>query len=189
MIQSLSSCFSRFRTARGASRLLVASALVLALGGCATGTISMLATIAGGQTVRIPIGRKGVEPTEEDGVRVESAIFTLNAEKKLTYVFELSEARKRVWQHVQVEDVSDAAPVVLVDDAQPELKNGHWRATSRPLGQSEPNLAWVATITNSVRVFRFTVTFADGKTLTLLQGEMFPDFIKAATRHEWGENY
>ncbi|HVS53859.1 MAG TPA: hypothetical protein VHD62_16000 [Opitutaceae bacterium] len=189
MTHSLSFWFSRFPAARRISRRCAAGALLIALAGCATGTISMVATIAGGERVRIPVGKKGVEPAEEDGLRVESAIFTLNAEKKLTYIFELSDARNRAWRQVRVEDVSDTAPFVLVEDAQPELKNGHWRTTSRPFGQSDSNLAWVATITNSVRVFRFTVTFADGKTLTLLQGEMYPDFIKAAARHEWGENY
>jgi hypothetical protein len=161
------------------------------LGGCGSvgGDISLLATVSGGENIRVPIKRGGVPSTVEDGLKVDAAGFTLNADKKVVYMFDLSDARGRALQSVRIEDVSDAAPVLLVEDAKAVWTNGHWRTTSRPFEASEPVLSWMSTITNTLRVFRITLTFADGKTRVLHQGAMYPNFVKAAVRRTWGENY
>ena len=150
----------------------------------------MLATVAGGEKVRVPLGRGGPELTNEDGVQINTASFTLNPDKKIAYVFDFTDSRSRALRSVRVEDVSDAAAVPLVDDAQPRLATaGRWHGEVQPLDLSDPRLGWIATISNSLRVFRFTLTFSDGHTLVLHQGSLYPAAVKAAVRQAFGQNY
>lgn len=170
----------------GAAALLVAGLLAA----CATGDVAMLAEIAGGQKVRVPFGKGGPEMTTEDGVLINQATFTLNAEKKIFYVFSCTDSRNRALRRVQVEDVSDAAPLSLIDDAKPQLAaGGKWLGETPPLDWNDAKIKWLATISNSLRVYRFTLTFADGRTLVLLQGSFFPAPMKAAVRQTMGQNY
>ena len=53
----------------------------------------------------------------------------------------------------------------------------------------DPLLAWVYTVTNSMRVYRFTITDSTGKKTVLYQIGGYPSFIKAAMRSSWGEKY
>lgn len=169
---------------------LAAALLSLAVGGCATGDISMVATIAGGQKLRVPIGRNGVALTNQDGIQINAAHFTLNAEKKVVFVFEFTDSRKRTLRNVRVEDVSDEAPDLLVESTQPTLSPaGQWRGESTPLPVTHSRLSWLATIPNTLRVFRFTLTFADGQTAILHQGMLCPAATKSAVRQAGGLNY
>jgi hypothetical protein len=169
----------------------VFSALLLAaLAGCATGGVVMLAEIAGGEKIRVPLVRGGAEMTNEGGVQINTASFTLNADKKIVYEFAFTESRRRLLRSVRVEDVSDAAAFTLVEDAPPELSStGQWRGEAAPIGSGDPRLGWLATISNTVRVFRFTLTFSDGQKLVLHQGALYPAPIKAAVRQAFGQNY
>lgn len=169
-----------------ATALLVASLLA----GCATGDVAMLAEIAGGQKVRVPFGKGGPEMTSEDGVTITQATFSLNADKKVFYVFSCTDSRNRALRRVQVEDVSDAAPLSLVDDAKPQpAAGGKWLGETPSLAWNDPKIMWLATISNSLRVYRFTLTFADGRTLVLLQGSFFPASLKGVVRQTMGQNY
>lgn len=172
-------------------RALVFSGLLLAaLAGCATGGVVMLAEIAGGEKVRVPLVRGGAELTNEGGVQINTATFTLTPEKKIAYEFAFTDSRRRALRSVRVEDVSDAAAFTLVEDAQPELSPaGQWRGSAAPIGWGDPRLNWFATISNTVRVFRFTLTFADGQTLVLHQGAVYAAPVKAAIRQAMGQNY
>jgi hypothetical protein len=163
---------------------------VALLAGCAqSGGIAMRATIAGGQEITIPLGSHGIEPAREDGLEVDFASCTLNNDKKLIYGFHLSDSRGRALRRIRVEDVSDDTPILLVDDAQPALKDKKWLGGSKPFEPGDPAVAWVSTITNSLRVFRFTVTLPDGRDVVLLQGSMFLNPMKAVIRQAWGQNY
>jgi hypothetical protein len=175
---------------RAGQALVLAGLLSLGVAGCATGDVVMLATIAGGEQVRVPLGRGGPVMTNEGGVRIDAATFVFNKDKKVLYVFAFTDSRNRALRSIRVEDVSDTAPLVLLDEAQPKLSAiGEWRGESTPLESGDPRMDWFTTITNSVRVYRFTFTFADGQTLVLLQGAMFPAQVKAAVRQAYGQKY
>ncbi len=172
------------------TRLLSASLLLLGLAGCATGDIAMLAEIAGGEKIRVPFTKGGTEMTNLDGVQINTATFTLNPDKKILHVFEFTDSRNRPLRSVRVEDVSDATAVTLVEDAAPKsASGGRWRGEVPPVDLADSRLAWMATISNSLRVYRFTLTFADGRTLVLLQGSFYPAGMKAAVRQALGQNY
>ncbi len=158
--------------------------------GCATGDVAMLATIAGGQKIRVPLTRGGAELVNEGGVQINTATFSLNADKKIVFLFEFTDSRKRALRSVRVDDVSDHAPALLVESAQPTLSaTGQWRGESEPLALSDRRLGWLATLPNSLRVFRFTLTFSDGQTSIIHQGSLFPAPMKSAVRQTLGENY
>ena len=169
---------------------MLSGLLSIGVAGCATGDVVMLATIAGGQQIRVPLGRGGPVLANEGGVQINAATFVFNKDKKILYVFAFTDSRNRALRSVRVEDVSDTAPLVLADDAQPKLSaTGEWHGESTPLDSGDPRLDWFATITNSVRVFRFTLSFSDGQTLVLLQGAMYPAPLKAAVRQAYGQKY
>lgn len=170
--------------------LRLAPLLGLVLAGCATGDIAMLAEISGGEKVRVPFTRGGPEMKQEDGVQIAQAGITLAAEKKVQYIFAFTDSRNRALRRVLVEDVSDAAAVPLVDDAQPKLSGkGEWKGEVPASDWSDARVRWLATISNSLRVFRFSLTFADGRTLVLYQGAFYPAPMKAAVRQTMGQNY
>jgi hypothetical protein len=150
----------------------------------------MAATVAGGEKIRVPLGGKGVELTNEAGVQINTANFTLNADKKIIFVFEFTDTQKRALSRVRVEDESDEVATLLVDVAQPTLSaTGQWRGETEPLEWNDPRLSWLATISNTLRVFRFALTFADGHTLVIHQGTLYPAVVKEAVRRSVGQNY
>jgi hypothetical protein len=150
----------------------------------------MMATISGGQKIRVPLSRAGAELVNEGGIQMNTATFTLNADKKIVYIFEFTDAKKRALRNVKVEDESDAAPVMVLESTQPTLSaTGQWKGESEPLTLSDPRLGWMATLPNTLRVFRVTVTFADGRTQVIHQGSFFPAVMKSAVRQTLGQNY
>jgi hypothetical protein len=168
----------------------LAFASLLGLGGCSTGDVAMMATISGGEKLRVPMGQGGIPPTVEGGVKIDVCTFIPKENKTLTYLFQFTDTKKRARRSVKVEDVSDDAPIVLVQAADPKLSaTGQWHGESEPIAQGNPRIAWLVTLPNSLRVYRFTLTFADGQTLVLLQGSMFPAPMKSAARHVFGEKY
>jgi hypothetical protein len=175
----------------GSRFFLIATLLATGvLAGCATGDFAMLAEIAGGEKVRVPFARGGPEMKNEDGVQITQASFTLSPEKKLRHVFVFTDRLRRPLRRVQVEDVADAAAVSLVDDAQPKPSaTGEWRGEMPPVEWNDARVGWLATISNTLRVYRFTLTFADGRTQVLLQGAFYPAPLKAAVRQTVGQNY
>lgn len=191
---TVSSVLPRFTVPGHRRSVAVFAAVVLGaaglLTGCATGDVAMLAEISGGQKVRVPFGKGGPEMTSEDGVLINQATFTLNADKKIFYVFSYTDSRNRALRRVLVEDVSDAAPLTLVDDAKPQpAAGGKWLGETSPVEWNDPRITWLATISNSLRIYRFTLTFADGRTLVVHQGSFFPAPMKAAVRQTMGQNY
>ena len=170
--------------------LLLAVLVGLAVAGCATGEVEMLVPIAGGERIHVPMGRGGPKPTNEGGVQINAANFTLNADKKLVFIFDFTDSRSRALRQVRVEDVADDAAQLFIDSNQPALSaTGQWHGVSEPVDLADPRLGWMATISNTTRVYRFTLTFADGQTLMLYQGTLFPAPIKSAIRHAFGQNY
>jgi hypothetical protein len=163
---------------------------LLSLGGCATGDLEMLATISGGRQIRVPLGRGGIVMTEADGVQMTVATCSLTPEKKPIYIFALTDARKRAVRTIRVEDVSESAPVLLLEDSSPKFSDvGGWHRETEPLEPTDPRLGWLATISNTLCVYRITVTFSDGHAVELLQGTLYPAQVKSAMRQALGQKY
>lgn len=160
------------------------------LTGCQTGDFVYVATIAGGEKLHIPLGKSGVAMVKENGVQILHAGGDVDLTKKqLFYKFALSEENGRELRSVLVEDVSDETAVTLVEDLQPKLAGRRWDGTSRFFDREDPAIKWVFYVADSFRVFRFTITFADGRKVVLHQGSRVPGWAKAAIRSTYGEKY
>ena len=167
-----------------------ATGVCLIVSSCATGDVAMMANVSGGQKIRVELGRNGVPLVSEDGVQINTATFAPNADKKIVFVFEFTDGRSRALRSVRVEDVSEETPVLMVESVQPKLSaTGQWRGETDPLTLSDRRLGWLATLPNTLRVYRFTLIFSEGKSLILQQGTFFPAAVKSAVRQSLGENY
>src|SRR5581483_11393806 len=148
----------------------------LLAGGCATGQYSMVTTVATGETVRVPLEKGGAVLVEQDGVKIVGVHVTLSPDKKLVFGFDFDVAPARPLRRVQVADISEAPVAAWVDDAEPA-----------PADAQDPRLAWLGSVSDSMRIFRFTLTLADGKTVTIDQGQLYGSALKAAMRMALGE--
>lgn len=170
---------------------LILAALLCAFAGCASPEALGKFKISGGREVTFSFGPKGAEPGRANGYEVRVATLLPAAEaKEIFYQFALTAPAGANVKRVQVEDVSEeAAAFPLVDDPAPALTGDRWQANSANIAADNPNLAWVYTIQNSMRIYRFTVTDAAGNRTEMLHVVSYPDFIKAVVRQKWGEKY
>jgi len=108
-------------------------------------------------------------------------------EKNFTYLFSFQAKHDHAQtpRSVKVDDVTDDVAVNLVDDPHPVLnKESVW---AKQVGPIDPDrIPWLAEIENSVRIFRFTIVTADGRTLVLYQGASEPAVVKKYLRQELG---
>jgi hypothetical protein len=85
---------------------------------------------------------------------------------------------------VKVEDVSDNAPVTWLEDSRPALSAGRWEMRSRAFGAGDRSSDWLHEIEPSVRIFRFTIVTADGRTLVMYQAAVFQNDIKDSVNRQ-----
>jgi hypothetical protein len=170
---------------------LSALTALLLCAGCAAGETAQRVTIAGGAQVMLPFDRGNVRPAREGNLESRARFEFDKAAKTYTYLFELLEAQGRVPRRIRVDDVTETDVVPLVDDAAPAFgAGGHVWAKRILCGASDPRIAWLRTIGNSTRVYRYTVETADGRTVVLMQGVFYPGVIKSGLRQVvFSENY
>jgi len=171
--------------------LLLLSALIFS--GCSSPTETMRpVTIAGGKVIGIPFGPGGPVPGKADGYEVRYAV-TVPVEntKTLVYKFSFTARPGTKLERVVIDDISDEQSCPsMMDESKPWLdENNEWKGETKPYDYKNPLLAWVFTVTPSMRVYRFTITDTAGKKSVLYQVTGYPDFIKAAMRFSWGEKY
>jgi hypothetical protein len=170
------------------SRWIAGGILAACLGGCATGDYAYVATISGGERVRIPLVKGSPEMSKADGIQVLQTSGAVNHElKKFGYVFAFSDQHAEALTSVIVEDVSDESAVRLVEDLEPKLIEKRWTGVSRPFAAYDPAGKWILHVNDTFRVFRFTITRADGKKIVIHQGSRVPAWAKAGIRSALGE--
>jgi hypothetical protein len=165
---------------------LIAVSAILA--GCAT---TMLVPIADNQQAPIVFGDNGPENASEGGVTVERAGLEPNAAAKaMNYVFDFTVSDNRAPRSVIVEDVTaDSEKEVLAEDTRPFLASGRWHFVTPSRTAAEPDLAWLMTIEAGMRIYRFTVVTADGRTLVLYQASQYSGEFKSRVRRALGLDY
>ena len=160
------------------------------LAGCQTGDIKAVLPIAGGETINVLMGPKGPPPGEADGYQAAIGNVIPGAQdREVNYEFGLVANREPELSRIQVDDVSDDKAVSLIDDRNPKFTMRHWSAKTETIGADDPRMKWVYSITSSFRVYRYTLTHADGHTVSFYHVTMYPPFIKAAIRAKFGEKY
>ncbi len=164
-------------------------ALALALlAGCASTELSYSTRIAGGERLSFQFIDGRVMPAHADGLEVlPPQIGPDIPGKRVRYVFGIDVKKDAsAMKSVRIDDVSDQSPVLLVEDSAPAPRNGRWVGFSAFYDANAPETHWISYLDDSFRVYRLTVTRADGRTTVLYEGHMFPAFAKAMMRHMLG---
>lgn len=162
-------------------------ALALALLAACSSPLYVRIPVSGGQRLTIDAKTGLVQGVKKEPVTVRVGGLLVNgATKQATYMFSFEFAPQDTPVRVQVEDVSDRFPNLLVDDGQPKLTNRVWTWTSEPIPVDSPALAWLHDIDDGFRVFRLTLVMADGREIVHYRATMYPGFMKAALRHQLG---
>jgi len=167
---------------------LLALAAVLCTG-CATDPVRMQTfTIAGGTKIELPMDKPGPPPAENQDLRIEATGFMLDEDRgEVLYAFAFtakSAARPRA---VRVDDVTGPTAEIMVIDAAPKFSpDGYWQATALPYQKGDASLAWITVDGDTLKVFRFRITTADGRELVLHQPAVWPGDAKPLLRQLLG---
>jgi hypothetical protein len=162
------------------------SVIVLAvmLGGCAMSSNMRTFTIAGGQTIELPVARGGALPTENADVKIEVTGFMLDGQaKEITYAFGFTEKKRETPRSIKVEDVTGSSAELLVEDKSPRLDaKGYWKGSATPRKKGDPGLSWLNEAGDTTKVFRFTIATADGRELVMHQASVWGGASKPMIR-------
>jgi len=163
--------------------------LVLAISlfcfGCTTGTFSVNVPIAGGKSRQIQLGSKGPVHAEDDRVVIEKAIIQIQPGNKIgnfNFAFRIKSAVKPVG--IKIEDMSDDEPFEMYSQNPIQITDKVWEAKGVDITATYPGVKWIYEIENSLRVYRFTFTYADGTSAELYEGVSYPAGIKDFLRKE-----
>jgi hypothetical protein len=179
------------RSADWTKRMLIGLGLVCMIGltGCATGDYAYVKTIATGERIQIPLEKGSPALARKGTVGILHAGLVPNTapdQKELYYLFILDDKSPTAPRSVKVEDVTEDNVVLMVDDQKPEFVSQRWSGKSRMFDGNDPHLVWITQLGDTMRVFRFTVTAADGSTTVLDQGWMVPAWAKVPMRRALG---
>jgi hypothetical protein len=165
------------------TRLALGTGLLLFVACSTPPEYKYVTKISGGQRIEFSLTGGGPTPVKEAGLAVASAQFIGPPHNGMTFMgFVLKNESGQELKKVLVEDVSDESPVKILEDASPKMVNGVWRGISQPIRSDAAPFEWLAYLDASNRVYRFTVTLADGRTIALNQLSMFPAWIKEGMR-------
>lgn len=152
--------------------------------------------IGGGKTLALPTTEHGPIPATAEGVTVEIAgpvaIPASTPDKvHLAWGFSISVPKNAAYQHVEIVNLSNEPPTILVDQAKPvarvvkipdgsELNVLQLRGAGADVGRA--TTPWVYQPESSVFVFRVKLEDASGKTVTLHQPAVFGEDTKVRIR-------
>lgn len=163
---------------------LAAGVVLLSLAACSTAPEYKYVTkISGGERLEFPIKGGGPERASAGGLTVLSSQFIGPPRGGVTFMgFLIKNDTGQELKKVLVEDVSEEKPAKILEDDSPKMVDGSWRGVSEPISSTNPPFEWLAYLDASNRVYRFSVTLADGKTIALNQLTIFPAWMKEGMR-------
>ena len=158
-----------------------------ALSGCASSVVTVKLPISGGEYVPIQFSRGAALHAENDDLRVIDAVFQVDtASKQARYFAGIRVKGGQAPRNIKVEDVTDDQPVTFVEDDHPRLVNKEWKCTSDLFVPDLNTAAWLSQIEDSIRMYRFTIVMADGRTEVLYEAHAYPTFLKFMMRQQLG---
>ncbi|MEO7599016.1 MAG: hypothetical protein ABIV50_08795 [Opitutus sp.] len=164
-------------------------ALALVGLGCATGDYAYVTTTASGERIQIPLKGGSPERAKKGNLTVMHAALIPSPtrdKKELLYLFGLQDSSAVPPSEIRVEDVTEDHAILMVEEKNPKFSKNLWSSTSKLFSGTDPEMNWVSHLDNSMRVFRFTVTGADGTKTVLNQGWMVPGWAKVPMRTALG---
>ncbi len=165
--------------------------LTVTLAGCVApgmGGVSVNVPTAGGATTRVEFDSKGVVHASNRDVAIEGVTLLPDGKAKtVRYGMSFRAERPLQLRRVTVEDISDDVPATLLVDEHPVIDAQHrWKRLAPPFAPDENNLRFLFQLENSVRIYRFTIETADGRTIILEDGANFPAMAKRYFRFTFG---
>ena len=153
------------------------------LAGCTTGSFWVNVPISGGDTVPLELDQGGIVHAESEDFKIDSAVMQFDPKTKTaTYLFEFEVKHGAAPRSVKVEDISDEAPAILYQTDSISLDDGHWKTRTASFVPDQQNSRWLYQIENTIRVCRFTIVAADGRTEVLNEGCNYYAFVKDLIR-------
>jgi hypothetical protein len=158
---------------------------VLWCSGCASSPRQVSVPITGGQTVNLERQGPGFKQAENDRVKISSAglqAVNLNGNMYVRWAFSIRPKQARELSTIRVEDVTDPAPLLLINDVAPQPDGGQWTENGGLMELSSTNAHWLSKPNETVRIFRFTFNEPDGRSYLLYQGVRYSPAAKEAFR-------
>jgi hypothetical protein len=153
--------------------------------GCASSSSQLSAPIAGGQAVALEREGAGFKHAENARVHVTEAdlqVVNLNGNEYVRWRFAISPKQAAALSSLRIEDVSDPAPFLLVNDVAPQLDAGQWTETAGLMELSSSTVRWLFQPNETVRVFRLTMNEPDGRSYALYQAVSYAPAAKESIR-------
>jgi hypothetical protein len=154
-------------------------------GGCASSSPRLSIPIADGQSVSLERQGLGFKPAENDRVVITDAgLQTVNLDGNyyVRWSFSIRPKQDAVLSAIRIEDVTESAPLLLVNDVAPQQEGGKWTETAGLMELSSTSVRWLYEPKETVRVFKFTINETDGRSYVLYQGVFYSPAAKKAIR-------
>lgn len=139
-----------------------------------------------GSTITLPMTRVGPIPMENELYKIVSAghlsSMTRGEPEKsfITWSFMFKTKSSEQIESVTVEYVStDGDLFLMVEDKNPELKDGYWGGKSKPYAMTEAESPWLYSNSDSVFLFKFTIVGVDKSVSVLYQPSLTTKEAKA----------
>lgn len=158
--------------------------------GCTSSSPQGSIPIAGGQSVRLGRQGTGFKPAENDRVVLTDAglqTVTYDGKHYARWSFSIRPKQAAELSAIRIEDVTDSAPLLLVNDVAPQQDAGKWTENAGLMEPSSTSVRWLYEPKETVRVFRFTITEVDGRSYVLYQGVLYSAAAKDAIRAMVGQ--
>jgi hypothetical protein len=169
-------------------RLFTALSFLLAviwLAGCSSSPSRASGSFAGGQSGAPEREGSGFKRAENDRIVVTDAslqVVNLNGKDYLRWKFAVSPKQATILSSIRIEDVSDPAPFLLVNDVAPQLDAGQWTENTGLMDPSSAGVRWLFEPKETVRTFRLTMNEPDGRSYALYQAAPYALAAKQAVR-------
>jgi len=167
------------------------SLVLLAESGCVMQpNISLSVTTADGEHLDVPLNTAAA-PATDGTVTVKVFQFSPwdvpGKPRELAFSFIAEFEAGAQLKAVVIDDVTDSPIERIYDDPSAKLtKNNVWGAVSKPFAPQDEHVNWILTVENSIRIFRFTFTLADGSVHKILKPLFVPSNVKDFMRTQLG---
>lgn len=139
--------------------------------GCGSSSSGAGGAAEGGQ------GRPAYAPVQNERFAVTTvglSAILLDNQKYARWTFGLKLKQPVQLRSIRIEDVTEGAPVSLVNDQAPQVQGGAWTGYTGAIEPSASALPWLFDNTPARRTFRFTVTDLNGQDSVLEQTVTYP---------------
>ncbi|MBW0001137.1 MAG: hypothetical protein JO015_18750 [Verrucomicrobia bacterium] len=145
--------------------------------------------IAGGSHIRLTmLGGTFAQAEDDRYVVTESGLTTFRRGGRnfVRWQFSIRVKQPTPLADIKIEEVSSTAPVVILEDRQPQLDHTYWTKLSSLVPANPQALPWLYNPETTLRIFRVTITDVGGHTAVLYQPANFNHKAKEAIRFQMG---